>query len=358
MIKNVEFDEILSLKPCKNLINSDIVEPVVLYGAGVGGEYFSKLLKTKYNIIPAAICDTYKAGQEFMGYKVCTAQDVKKKFDNAKILITSLNYYYEIKQYLLNFFSEDQFIVSDDNFIDNDFLIQNILEFRTIYSMLEDQKSKDTYLNIIKGRITGDNDWAKRSFVEDQYFCNDLIQLSNNESFVDAGAYIGDTLELFIKLTNNKFNNVYCFEPSGNNFDKLTLIKKKYNDDSRIKPWKAGLYSENCSLGFEDDSLSSSNSINSYYNGKNTVDVFALDKIINDQVTFIKMDIEGAELDALKGAKQMISNYKPKLAICIYHNSEHFITIPNYIRSLRRDYKFYVRHHSNNSFLETVLYAL
>ena len=77
----------------------------------------------------------------------------------------------------------------------------------------------------------------------------------------------------------------------------------------------------------------------------------------NNRVTFIKMDIEGSELEALKGAQQTIQRDRPKLAICIYHKPEDMTDIPLYIKSLVPEYRLYVRHHSNRC-SETVLYAV
>lgn len=71
----------------------------------------------------------------------------------------------------------------------------------------------------------------------------------------------------------------------------------------------------------------------------------------------IKMDVEGAELESLKGARETILRNRPKLAICIYHKPEDMTEIPLYIKSLVPEYKFFVRHHSNY-FAETVLYAI
>ena len=76
-----------------------------------------------------------------------------------------------------------------------------------------------------------------------------------------------------------------------------------------------------------------------------------------DKITMIKMDIEGSELEALKGAKKTIQRDKPKLAICIYHKPEDMADIPLYIKELVPEYKLYIRHHSNFA-TETVLYAV
>ena len=85
--------------------------------------------------------------------------------------------------------------------------------------------------------------------------------------------------------------------------------------------------------------------------------VVSLDSCITDKVTFIKMDIEGAELNALKGSREIIKKYKPRLAVSVYHKKEDLIEIPLYIKELVPEYKLYIRHYSNAA-IETVLYAV
>ena len=117
----------------------------------------------------------------------------------------------------------------------------------------------------------------------------------------------------------------------------------------------SGLWKENDILHFnaEGDGGSAINE-----NGSSSVSVVSLDDVLDGQrVSFIKMDIEGAELEALKGAKESIIAHRPRLAICIYHKPEDILEIPLYLQSLVPDYKFYIRHYSNYT-IETVLYAI
>lgn len=119
--------------------------------------------------------------------------------------------------------------------------------------------------------------------------------------------------------------------------------------------YNAGLWSKNDTLKFTGDENSASTLAD---NGTINVNVVSLDEILNGQrVTFIKMDVEGAELEALKGAKESILQYRPRLAICIYHKPEDILEIPLYLQSLVPDYKFYIRHYSDYT-IETVLYAI
>ena len=82
-----------------------------------------------------------------------------------------------------------------------------------------------------------------------------------------------------------------------------------------------------------------------------------LDEVLKEPATFIKMDIEGAEYNALLGAEQMIRQHHPRLAICVYHSLEDYIRIPLLIRSFYHGYQFYFRHHSVTSG-ESVFYAI
>ena len=81
------------------------------------------------------------------------------------------------------------------------------------------------------------------------------------------------------------------------------------------------------------------------------------DVLKNKKVTFVKMDIEGAEPQALRGAENIIRTQKPRLAICIYHDLKHLWEIPFYIKNLVPEYKIYLRHHTNLEY-ETVCYAI
>lgn len=89
----------------------------------------------------------------------------------------------------------------------------------------------------------------------------------------------------------------------------------------------------------------------------NSIAVVSLDSCVNDRVTFIKMDIEGAEMEALKGAESIIKSQKPKLAICVYHKEQDMTEIPIFIKKLVPEYKLFMRHYSNDAG-ETVLYAV
>lgn len=189
---------------------------------------------------------------------------------------------------------------------------------------------------------------------EQQYFNPDFVKYEENEIFIDAGSL---DLSSAIKLSKNckSLKKVYAFEPDLANIKKCNLnIQMIPNCEVKIIP--KAVWRNECTLCF---SASSNGSSHIDENADCIIEAVDIDSVIDnsDKVTFIKMDVEGAELNALYGCRNTIIKNMPKLAICIYHKPEDIISIPEYIRSLVPGYKFYIRHHSNNVG-ETVLYAI
>ena len=186
----------------------------------------------------------------------------------------------------------------------------------------------------------------------------DIVKFKDNEVFVDAGACGLEISELLLSKCKT-VKKVYAFEPDAVNIKKCE--KKKID-----KAWNfveiipCAAYSENKSLQFcsVDTGWESHIAFESELETQ-TVTACTIDDVIpaDEIVTFIKMDIEGAELDALKGAARIIKQHRPKLSICLYHKPEDMTELPLYILSLVSDYKLFVRHYSNEPG-ETVLYAV
>ncbi|MDR2917604.1 MAG: FkbM family methyltransferase [Tannerella sp.] len=195
-------------------------------------------------------------------------------------------------------------------------------------------------------------------FDSSQYFPDDLINLSQDEVFVDGGGFIGDTTLNFIEKTQNKFKKVHIFEPMQENFEKISHnINTGNTDPCKINVYNAGLSSSEKEVFF-DQTGSSAAKIDK--KGNVPAKLVSLDKYVPEEerkeITYIKLDVEGAELDALEGMRETISKYKPKLAICIYHKPTDLWKIPLFIHKLNPSYKLYIRQH--HPVHETVCYAL
>jgi len=188
----------------------------------------------------------------------------------------------------------------------------------------------------------------------DPYFPRDLISLTDHEVFVDCGAFVGDTVDSFLKHSGGRFNRVVCLEPDPGNFAALS----KAHPDARIVKLPAGVWSGKTTLHFQTGKGAGSAIASRTSDHALAIPVVALDEVESCQdATFIKMDIEGAEMEALAGARQLIARCRPTLAICIYHSDEDTLRIPEYLFATLESYSFHIRHHSRN-WQETVLYAL
>lgn len=237
------------------------------------------------------------------------------------------------------------------------FFKDNEERINKISGYLADKKSKDIYRKVIKFRQTHnrkDRPYFTPTFY-DQYFAKNIVKLNDKEVFVDCGAFSGDTTELFLANCHGNFKNIICFEPD---LPSINQIEAKFKD-KRIVLVPAGVYNETGTLNFKSEMGGSAGIVlNSDSTDCIQIPVTSIDQTSAcAEATFIKMDIEGAEMNALIGAQQTILKNHPKLAICIYHSDEDMIRIPEHIHELVPEYKLYVRHHCYDVY-ETVLYAI
>lgn len=187
-----------------------------------------------------------------------------------------------------------------------------------------------------------------------QYFDLEYLpQTANNEEiFVDVGCYDGMSSVYFSEWSKKK-SKIYAFETNEKIHEECKRNFQKNNLEYVLIP--KGAWSEETTLKFESDM-----GTRSYISerGKIVINVTTIDKVMQDvEVTFIKMDIEGAELQALIGAENIIKRNKPKLAISIYHKPEDIWELPEIILKYNPQYKLYLRHYNLND-CDTVLYAI
>lgn len=234
------------------------------------------------------------------------------------------------------------------------FFFDHSQELKEVYDSLEDDRSRLVFENILKYRST--LDWASlqksrgTDSLKTQYFVPEL-PFSDHEIIVDCGAYNGDGAKRFYE--NIPGCRVIALEPDEANFEILRKLELK-----DLIAIKCGAWSEDAILRFSDKGGgTSSGTIDD--SGDTEIEARALDNLPECQpATYIKMDIEGAELEALKGAEKIIKANRPKLAICLYHRRQDFFEIPLYIKQLNPDYKLFVHHHHPDRNWETVLYAV
>jgi len=224
------------------------------------------------------------------------------------------------------------------------------------FNLWGDETSKELYKAIIKFRLTDDYSVLPEPDREHQYCPPDLPAWKTPLRLVDCGAFDGDTLVKFINA-GIPIESVAAFEPDETNFSKLATFVRSNKTLKDVALWPCGVFSATKQLRFtagkDEASMLSSE-------GDVVVQCVSLDEAIpNFAPTLIKMDIEGAEYDALLGARQTIARYKPGLAISLYHRPEHIWQIPMLLERLcgTGGYRFYLRSHAFSGF-DLVLYAV
>lgn len=234
-------------------------------------------------------------------------------------------------------------------------LFNNLNQYRRLNDLLADDYSRRVLDSILAYRLTLDAEELASIVEWDLYGPKNLVSYSDDEIYVDGGTFDGDTIRLFKERVGGKFQRVIGFEPDTATFERL---KANFADDPRVEAINKGLHRREGILKF--DNAGTRGSI--LTEGDSTkgieVPVTGLDEVLNgERVSYIKMNIEGAELEALMGAKQAINNWRPKLAISAYHRPSDIWQVPFLIRDLRSDYKLYLRQH-DGGVIESVLYAL
>lgn len=190
-----------------------------------------------------------------------------------------------------------------------------------------------------------------------QYFDLPYLEYGDGEVFVDGGCFDGITSKNFSYACAGRYEKIYCFEPDCKNIPNLKR-RLVAGGVERYELIDMALWNVCEELSFAGYGNTSSHVAAREENVTNNIKGIPLDEVLEGKkATFIKMDIEGAEKNALKGAKHTIVRYKPKLAIAAYHKPEDIWELPELILKMRPDYKLYFRHYSAG-WIETVLYAI
>lgn len=333
---------------------------IVLWGAGNFGRKFYEAFRDEISE-PLFWVDAKKHGSTMYGIKVISPEDFWKYYNEdcedcsaVELIVTVRSVAaLQITADLLqkSFFLRGGKLRFAFSIYAQKYFTTHQQDIELVKNMLQDEISVNTYTllinNMCHGRI------VDSSFnVEKQYFPNSIInKFANGEVLVDAGVCNGEEIDTALSMNPNV--KILAFEPNSESFCKLT---EKYCNNKNVKIYPYALWDKNVKVSGRGEDLLSykCSEVAVEDNGINTV---KLDDIVKDKIDFIKMDIEGAERQALLGAKEKIMQYQPDLAICIYHNIEDYIEIPLLIKSWNLDYDYYIRHHTIAD-TETVFYAI
>jgi FkbM family methyltransferase len=316
---------------------------LVIFGAGNLGKKVAKALCSR-NVVPLAFCDNNAAlwGSAIAGVPVLSPAEAAKKFPQATFMVAvwhptrqeGLSYHiralrslgckrvttfipvmWEFPETLLpNFFWDlpEKFTAAQ-------------ADIDAARHLLDDA-GREQFDRQLRFRIEGDPFALGDPESSAQYFPSDVFRLSAEECFVDCGAYDGDTLKSFMAESGGQFRRYIALEPEPAIVTRLeSVVASDSYLQERVQVHKIAVGLRREVLRFhaaEEGSAISST-------GELEIQCVTLDELLKDETpTFIKMDIEGFELDALEGGRQSIQRCRPKLAICAYHRPDHLWRIP------------------------------
>lgn len=361
-----ELSEVSKVNLCKSFCEEYKKNPdtkIIIFGAGDGG-MFAVAILTENNMKPSYFCDNdvAKQGMLIKNTVVIAPEEITNLAGNIMILNTD-SYRHEKEDQLLALGVDRRNIWSFDLFnpfykkLTYDYLEKNRQKFEEVYAYLYDEYSKCVFLDYLKGASSGDLSWYEKKVSKPEYFPEDIVPRLKNHIFLDVGAYNGNTIEEFISFTGNEYEKIYAFEPF---LDSVKKIEDK--SFPRVEVFSAAASNKCGEKTFYCNEYGDLTMVTTILEeGANhkalSFATITIDEALHGRkATFIKMDIEGSELDALHGACRTIKKYKPFLAICVYHKREDLITILPYIESIVPEYRFYLRHHANTP-SDLVLYC-
>jgi FkbM family methyltransferase len=341
--------------------------PIVIYGNGSIAKYTRKKLIEK-----GLNCDQHVVDEEYLSYcpECLSIKECNNKFEKYILLLGFFEAFFTKKDELIKkFYNAEQVLYYSETYgyeeITYDYFIKNKDKFEKVYEKLEDPLSKLCYEAFLNSKINFDLSYILPYVVLPQYVPkyrvfnkkseDEFLSFGDEEVFVNCGAFTGDTIKSLLFDLSIQFNKIYAVEPDPSNVAKLKRFISENNLTNLVKIVEVGLSNKKGITSFSSDGNMKS-AIKEGGNEKIILDT--IDNITeSNKITFINMDIEGAEVPAVLGAKKTISTFKPKLAISAYHNRDDTFNLLELIETINSNYKFYFRLHKPVA-IDAVLYAI
>ena len=346
---------------------------VVIFGCGTLGKRAIDLLR-EIGVNPLALCDSNPSrwGTNLSGLSILSPSDAAAQFGtNAVFFVTIWNDFHWYRHTRNKLTSLGCTSISSyapifwrfgNRFMDLLLLnepphrlyqqLEHVLEAESLWA---DEESLASYRSNIMWRAKGDPSSLPYPAPQNTYFPSDIFKLSPDEVLVDCGAFDGDTLRLLLSVAPD-FKAFYAVEADTVSIQKLQSYIGSLQPDvaAKIHELDCAVGAERCTLQF----VMSGAATSKIEDAGVDVACIPLDELFADiPVTLIKMDIEGAEFDALRGGTKVIQRDSPILAICVYHTQADIWRIPLLMRSMKPGYQLFLRAYDGDGF-QSVVYAV
>lgn len=331
---------------------------VFLYGIGNQCKECYEFFETKKKEITLFDGKKDKWGAYYQKHIINSPDKILDLLDSdTAIVISSIYNQYEIATYLKREFGildKQMFCYTSEvynrNVLDSKKILENKENILSVIEQLADEESKKYYIGSLKMRLQ-----RNPLRIEPNKNCRIIgeyagkVQLQKGDTIIDCGAYTGDTAEMYYNYLDGECT-VFAIEPFQQNYEEMVKRVKLNNYENNIFPYNYAVSNTEgeAIIAYNDEDFAMTTNINHRFEGKqkqvikmSTIDTLFMEK---EKIDYLKMDIEGEEAKALKGAEKILLRDKPKLMISAYHKIEDFWVIPQLIKAINPEYKIYVGH--------------
>ncbi len=345
--------------------------PIWLYGMGDGAlKVMDAMAQHGLKAEGVFASDNFARDKIFCGYQIHKYSDVKTMYQPKGfiILLCFAAFRDDLYPVILDISAQQELYAPDVPVVYDGgrvFTLNYVKEHETqlmqVYDMLADEQSRQVFRDVLCYKCTGKVEYLDRCTTDMDEVYENLIQPQNSDVYVDLGAYNGDTVTEFLTHLGGNCSKVIALEPDARNYKKLCaqveLLQEQY-DKTEFMSVHAGAHSHEDVMQFA-ATTGRSGKLNALDKPKKTVDVrvCAVDDLLAGQrADVIKLDVEGAEREALMGCEKTIVTYRPRLMVSAYHRNEDLFALPLQIQAMQPSYKVYLRHHRYIPAWETCYY--
>lgn len=331
-------------------------EPIIMYGTGNGADKVFEIFG-EYGIKVSGVTasDGFVRKRRFHGFEVRPISEFEETLGTFTVIVTFGTQIPEVIDNIKGIAERHRVLVPCVPVIGNEiyseaFIEKNEERINLAYKLLADEKSRSVFKNYINFEYSGSPGYlfAAESAEDEAFSC--CIPLSDNEVYVDIGAYRGDTADKFVKLTGGKYKKIIAAEPDSKSFKKLC------ENCAELKNFEAVNKAVTGYDGFV--GFSSLAGRQSAVGGENKTECVCLGTLCGENTpSYVKIDSEGCEYEILDGARDILKKYRPKLNVAAYHKSADIFELIILIKTINPEYTVHVRHHPYIPAWDTNIYC-
>ena len=317
-------------------------KPIVLYGMGDGADKVLYAMQQR-GISAAGVMasDDFVRYQSFRGFTVKKQSDLEQELGDFLVALCFASSLPDVMRHIRKVAKEHELLIPNvpvvgHELLDDAYLAAHRTEIEAVYTLLADEKSRLVFKGALDFFYTGQLSCLDAIETDKSEAFQDILRLKN-ESFLDLGAYRGDTVDEFLRYTDG-YTHITAVEPNPKNYQKLYAYLESI---PRAEAIHAGIADKEGVMTVSKGAgrMASLNTAGGVEVPVTTVDA------LNCRPTYLKVDIEGMEQAMLCGAAHTLREAKPKLNLAAYHRTGDFFELILQLHRINPDYKLYLRKH-------------